>query len=194
MKIWVKRSLIAIMIFAVIAIISVLFFQPFGAKNALSDEVKMLTETYPTDIIVYGNNIDFDKEIPSRKVDELDANVIYDDGEDYFYRVLIINDLEDELTFDEDDWEVIDQCIEKGCNLFYLGTQYLEVIKDRYNCNMGLNDTDMFIGIAHEADNTTIGIYGVWDTETYAKYGTANLATDLIDVIMAEIRDYARQL
>ena len=191
---YARRCFIVLLFVTLAVIFSVVLFPLFLEEPENSNETKLLIDTYPTDVIVYGIDIEFDKTVPSRKIDNLKVDEVYDNCTDFFYRVLIINDMEDKLVLEEEDWKLIDQCIDKGCNLFYLGTQYLELISTRYNCMMELNDTDMFIGIAHEADSTTIGVYGVWDTDTYQKYGTENLAETLEDVILSEIRDYVRQL
>ena len=64
-------------------------------------DVKLLTEQYKTEFIVYGSEIKFDNGCYARHINEITKEALTSDPS-YVYRVLVINNLDETITFNEE--------------------------------------------------------------------------------------------
>lgn len=99
-------------------------------NNSISDSIKIIEESYPTDVIIYGDDITFETKIQYRKVDSLGGTAL-ERISGFQYTYLVINDLEDKLTLTKLEITAIKEFVNKSGNgLAYFGTKYLTSFDD----------------------------------------------------------------
>lgn len=142
---------------------------------------KMLTTTRKTDIYIVGEDIDFDNAVTATIIDEVTMSNISGSGE---YKVIIVNDLNNEVELSEDEIELIRDLIGKdNYMLIYLGEKY----------SATWNDTSY--GIADVEGNLCF-IYYSWDGVPTRNVGAWNVKDQetskgaLGQVILYSIEDY----
>ena len=85
---------------------------------------KMIQDTHPTDLMIYGDDVLFEMQVPARKLEAIteDSLNIKDGCECAF---LVINDLSGSVQLSDADIKLLDnQLRTKPLSLFYLGDQY----------------------------------------------------------------------
>ena len=134
-----------------------------NAEGTYDDEIKILNDNYPSDIIVYGEDVGFDENLNFRTITELSSASLTSDPK-YKYTFLVINDREGKLNITDDEFQLCKElCDEQNLNFFYIGEQYLSHLKD-----FGFYDSlyaDNLCGIGYVISpfgHTTL--QGVWTT------------------------------
>ena len=168
-----KKSTLIIIILAILICISLftaLFFY-LKARNETYDDLTtaeqdllIITESYPTQFIVYGDEIDFDSSIDVTYIDSISEEKFTIPSE-YRYQLIIINDLDNSLELSINDWQLLSELTksEKKRNLFYLGNKEFEIIKSLEITDeiTAFEDGDLSIGFVHE-DDLLITVYGTY--------------------------------
>lgn len=86
--------------------------------------VKVITETKPTDIIIFGEDIEFPAEISYRTVSYIDETTI-ESNDAYMYTILIVNDSNNTVLLSDKEQLCIEEAVSKeGFCLIYLGQKY----------------------------------------------------------------------
>ncbi len=134
-----KKKMIFIMIFVLgIIIVSILLI--FGnniwglnsenIQGVYDKEIKILNNNFPSDIIVYGEDVGFDDKLNFRTVSELSEDSLKSNSE-YRYTFLVINDREGKLKITDEEFQLCKKmCEDHNLNFYYIGSQYLLHLKD----------------------------------------------------------------
>lgn len=120
-----------IIIFVLVIVFSgSLAVSPENAVGIYDDEIKILNDNYPSDIIVYGEDVGFDEDLKFRTISEL-SRASLTSASKYKYTFLVINDRKGELSITDDEFQLCKElCDEQNLNFFYIGEQYLYHLKD----------------------------------------------------------------
>lgn len=143
------------------------------AEGIDDDEIKILNDNYPSDIIVYGEKIEFSAELNFRTITEISEDNLISDSK-YKYTFFVINDREGKLNISDNEFELCKKmCDEYNMNFFYIGEQYLTHLKDFgfYN-NLYMED---ILGIGYVISpygHTTI--QGFWSSTEEEHYSNNN--------------------
>jgi hypothetical protein len=158
-------------------------------NNATDNHVKVINENYPTEIIVYGDIVEFDDGFVARTIDKISTENLTSD-EKYMFSVLVINDLEGNAPVSDEEMKIITQMIdEEDMNFYYFGTNLLGPLKENGFYTDTLLPSDMFVARVHEPLEV-ITIIGMWDTQSNELYHTKNsklLGQRLIRSIVRDI-------
>ena len=150
-------------------------------ENSYEAYVQIVTNNYKTEFIVYGADIGFEDECYTRKIDSLSMENIKSSNE-YVYSVILINDLNNNVKLTESDFEILyDASVNQKIDLFYLGSQYLEIFKEVGITSQPTLHNDLSIGVIYERGFRT-EVVGLWDKEANKLYEELNpkLLSDII--------------
>lgn len=160
------------------------FFQNYFGNNEgeeTTDKTKKILETYKTEIIVYGDEVELDEHCTIRKIDALTKENL-DLDEEFMYTYLIINDLSGELTMSDNDFEILyDKCYNDKLCFFYLGENYLENFREAEIFVQPLKDTDMSLGVVYER-GVIMDVLGTWTKDLHNDYinGDTHLLKEML--------------
>ena len=162
-------------------------------ENSYEAYVQMVTDTYKTEFIVYGDDIGFEDECYTRKIDSLNKDILAL-SDDYVYSAIIINDLNNNIELTENDFEILyDASFNQKIDLFYFGSRYLEKFKEVGITVQPTLDSDLSIGVIYERGIRT-EVAGLWDKELNNAYVESNpklLSDILLTMYVSKIRfDY----
>ncbi len=157
--------LIAAMVLLAIAFIwiSKVVRTPTSVAGSYDKEIKVLNESFPSDIIVYGEDVGFHEALNYRTIEEISEENLTSDTK-YKYTFFVINDRGGKLEITDEELKLCKKmCDEHNMNFFYIGTQYLEHLQ-AFGFHRGLY-TDDACGVGYvqgEMGHTTI--QGLWTT------------------------------
>ena len=135
-------------------------------------EITILNDNFPSDIIIYGEDVLFDNRLKYRTVSELTESTL-NSGSEFKYSFLVINDRSGNLKISDEEFILCKRlCDQKGQNFVYLGEQYLSHLQDFDFCQ-GLYQ-DNLRGIAYIRDPMGHhAVQGFW-TATEEEYSEMN--------------------
>ena len=132
-----KRIIIAILGVILTLIVSVIIYFKIVEKkqtgyvwvgDSYDEAVQMLTENFSTDIVLYGEKLEFRENVVYRHINALSDETLTPDQE---YEFIIINDLDGTVELTEKDIEVLKKHVLNGnANLYYIGTNNYGLLKD----------------------------------------------------------------
>lgn len=160
-----KRRKKVFIFFLMLVVIFIMYIY-VQIKNENADTVtdydriaKIMVTTRKTDVFIVGETIDFNDRVETRVIDEVTESKIDGSGD---YKVIIINDLNDEVVLSEKEIEYIRDLIEKDYYMIvYLGAKY------------SATWDDSTYGIANVEGNLCY-IYYSWDGEKNRNIGLWN--------------------
>lgn len=122
-----KKILISCLAVFGAAIVVVLVFVIYGFatmtspdKTTMEKEIIILNQTYPSDIIVYGDDILFDKTLNYRKIVEINEDELA--SENYQYRFIVVNNLSGNINVTKQEADLISSCVKNDRYVFiYMG-------------------------------------------------------------------------
>ena len=118
----IKALIIAIILIAVLFLAPRIYYAFFYVDDSLSSEdndVKLLTETYPTTFYFIGDTIALNDTI---KVQNITADEVGDiTTAKKEWAMLVINDLNDDTPIDEDQWKNIVDTVQNNTHINCLG-------------------------------------------------------------------------
>lgn len=101
-----------------------------GTKGIYKKEIKILNESYPSDIIVFGEDVGFDPTLKFRTITKITEENLTSDKK-FKYTFFVINDRAGKLNITDEEFLLCKRlCEENDLNFFYIGTQYLEKLKE----------------------------------------------------------------
>ena len=167
-----KKILIPIAIVFSLAIISVIIFLvskydifTMKTKDGYSKSITILNENYPSDIIVYGEHIDFG-ELKHREIKFIDGKSLNSKPE-YKYQFVIINDRNNNVEMTDDELLLIKQyIIEKKYNFYYLGTALLPKLKELGIGKDLITPNVQGVAVVNKYGNEIVTLDGVWTAES----------------------------
>jgi len=120
--------IVAIAIFFVWAIKSGLFSKP-PLEDQYDINIKIVNTTYPSDVIIYGEDINFRSSFLYRKVNNLNEQSLH--SEEYDYKFIIICDREGSVNITSEDYDFLLRLIQdEGYCLIYIGSEKLDDFKN----------------------------------------------------------------
>jgi len=155
-----------ILLIAIIGFVIMLVVQEIDSKNDLTtfeQSIVTVTKDYPTQFIVYGEEMDFPKECNVTYIDDINADAIKMD-ETFKYQLIVINDLNSKTEMSKEDWQLLNDHIksDKRHNLFYFGNKEFGNIAEldiTDGACSSLADTDLSFGFVYEGE-TLIKVLG----------------------------------
>ncbi len=131
-------------------------------KDTYDEEIILINETFPVDVVIYGEDIKFRPEFQYRKIDYIDDSLLEYDTSKYVRLSIVISDLNSLVTLTDEDCKVI----KKGVNdnlidFYYLGTKNINKLVEHEIIREPLADGELSVGIAlYERIQTRF--YGIW--------------------------------
>ncbi|MDO5292661.1 MAG: hypothetical protein Q4F05_07915 [bacterium] len=161
---------------------------PFEKKSDANEKVEIITETYPTEIIILGNSVGIPEEYHAHYISEISEENLTSNG-GYKFSILVINDLDGTIQLSSSDWDIIEKFVSDKTNFYYLGNQYFDKIKTLGFYTDDLPDTDLSIVYLHEKKES-FPMYGMWTKESNQLYEEKNsklLSDVLIHSFIADV-------
>ncbi len=187
----IVKSIVVILAVALLVcgVMYILGYGVFEPKSANAN-VKIITENYKTEIILYGSDVDFDEACYVRKINEISKDNLTSD-ESFIYTVFIINDLEENITLSDVELDIIkDKVLNDKIDFFYFGKSNVKNIVDEGIFSQELLEGEMSLGVIYEKGIKT-EVLGTWTAELNRIYGEKNpdlLAESILDEIVSKIR------
>jgi hypothetical protein len=127
--------ILAMLIVVAVAFVAILTSLPSKEEfvSSFDKALIVLTETYPSDVMIYGENIVFSADthmLQPRIITEITANEIKKPV-DKVYSFLVINDRDGSAKFSKADWITIKKLVDENeISFYYLGEQYLDILAE----------------------------------------------------------------
>ncbi len=165
-----KKLLFFLLLCISVVVLTVAFMAVFHIYRAslprgcaYAEEIKVLNNSFPSDIIVYGEDVGFNEALNYRTIQQISEENLTSDSK-HKYTFFVINDRQGKLEITDDEFALCKKmCDEHNMNFFYIGTQYLEHLQT-FGFHRGLY-TDDACGVGYvqgEMGHTTI--QGLWTT------------------------------
>lgn len=181
---------------AILLIIAVLIFVIIKQEQHADDSgdsydqnIKILNESHPVKIILYGESLYFRSEVKYISVDHL-SNDIFSTNENEFERVvLVINDLNGTVTLSDDDLATISRAVNNGdIDLYYLGKNNRDkLINSNIPGGNAIIEGDLSLVRAF-ANNKMKNFIGFWTESDAAQANEEALGFCIIDNIVSCIK------
>ena len=170
-----KILTIVLIIVATIGFVTASFFiwKNLFPHNEFADSydeaIFILNENYPSEILVYGNDVGFREAVKYRAIEALSEEDFNLNTSSYKYHFLVINDINNDLSISKEDFiRCKKYADENKLNFYYIGKQYLDLLRELQFYGMGGNEENR--GIAYVISPIGRDSYvGIWttDDETY---------------------------
>lgn len=160
-------------------------------KSELSNSeriAKVLTTTHKTDLMVFGNEVDFESYVDYRKIDKIDGDTVENDT--YEFKAIIVNDLNGNINLDEDEINYLHNFINSDNNvLIYLGEKYSNEWIEDVSGVADVKDNLWFEYYSVDSNpKRTVGLWTKYENEEFSdKPGM------LADTVLEEIEDFINQ-
>lgn len=185
-----KKKICISILLVLFIFVGFLLLRKYVANNSDKDsittaesDIKLLSENYPTNILIYGDMLDFDKKISTNSISKISYDALKK-TESYMYQLIVINDLSGKNVLLDEEWEIIKEVLmsNKTINFLYLGNKQFEKI-----INIGIvegditmfQDGDLSLGLFYEGE-TAISVYGTYTTSL------GSSQKDICEAIMRE--------
>lgn len=127
-------------------------------KDTYDNNIDILNNSYPTDIIIYGEKIPFRETLIVRTVDRISEDILKTDKE---RQIIILSDLDGTLQIDDEELMIIKNKVNNlQCDFYYLGTNLIDKL-----INLEFIDAwpenDYCVALCKN-NNTLYRYYGVW--------------------------------
>lgn len=162
-----KKLLIGGSLILLIAIIAIAIVMTVDNNNpsdseigdTYSQNIEILNDRYPTDVVIYGESIIFRDELNYRMIDEITEENL---ATELSAQVLIINDLSGNIEIPDGAYNIILKKMADGnMDYYYLGTTKVDMF-NKYNLwNKDLEKGDLAIGVA-KYNKVVTNFSGVW--------------------------------
>ena len=128
---WIIGSIFGSMLLLMISFVSYGYMTMQPTEGDTYDKnIVIVNENFPSDIVIYGEEIKFREELKYRNIDKIDeANMIQDS---YEFRFLVINDRLGNVVLTKEDAALILELImqRRLMGFYYIGTEKLNMLKD----------------------------------------------------------------
>ena len=136
--------------------------------TSVEQDQKIVTESFPTQFVIYGDEIDFAPAVFVRYINAInEENLRIQNG--YTHQMIIINDLSGNVNLSDEEWLLINQYVKSDSryNMFYLGSKEFEQLVDLEIVTDGMlsYETDLSIGIVHEGEQRVV-VFGTYQINT----------------------------
>ena len=126
-----KKSHKKIIIIGAISLISIIalcicIFSSNSGDDGYDKAIRGLNEEFNADIMVYGDDVEFREEFTYRRIESIDENTLASDSSHAYKAVYILDESSKNTVIDEE-WLLLKSYVEeKGYDMYYIGTQYLD--------------------------------------------------------------------
>lgn len=132
--------------------------------TSVEQDLKIVTETFPTSFVVYGGPIEFDDAVQVQYVNEISSeNLQIKNG--FEYQMIIINDIEGNTNLSDEEWLIISELVKSDnrYNFFYLGSKEFEQIQSLNILSdvCAMEQGDLSVGLVHEGEQL-VTVYGTY--------------------------------
>ena len=183
-----------IIIIALCIIVGIFIYANLSGDNSdyeeVNEDVMLLTEQYKTEFIVYGSEINFDNGCYARHIDEITKEALTSDTT-YVYKVLVINNLDETVTFDEEMVNIINEEMNNNhLSVYYTGVDAAPFIDSGIFSHLivgNLRKEYILIGMTHEFSNASkpTAFNWAWEESDYIDYTKGN-HTYIVNTILSE--------
>ena len=183
-----------ILIIVLCAIIGMFIYAGLSQNNSIIEEenedVKLLTESYKTEFIVYGSQLNFDNGCYVRYIDEITKEALTPDST-YVYKVLVINNLDETVNFEEDMVNIIKEEMNNNqLSVYYTGVDAAPFIDSGIFSHLiigNLRKEYILLGMTHEFSNASkpTAFNWAWEDTDYEDYKKGN-HTYIVNTIIME--------
>ena len=182
-----------ILIIMLCAIIGIVLYVNLSGDNSepeeVSEDVKLLTESYKTEFIIYGSELKFDNGCYARHIEEITKENLTSDPE-YVYKVLVINNMDETVTFTEDMVNIIKEEMNNNrLSVYYTGVDSTPYVQSGIESGFSLGGRKDYIlmGRVHEFSKATkpTAFLCYWEDFIYEDYKKGNHKY-LVDLIISE--------
>lgn len=167
MKKHIKISILIVTVILVLVVIFLLFVCPDILQNnsldSYDEAIVILNENCPSDIILYGEEIDFRSELNYRTIGTLSKEALTSD-EKYEYTFLVINDRQGNVKLTDEKIKELKSLVDElNISFYYIGQQYLSDLKDAGFYSNVFNDDYYGIGyVVAPTEKGHAGVHGLW--------------------------------
>lgn len=177
----------SIVVVAVVVAILIASLNRPHLTNSAERNTILLNETFPSDIIVYGEDFyvpDYYKDVKYRRVTSLNETTLAS-SDDFIYSFIVIIDSEGKLILSDEELDLIKRLIdEKYYSMFYFGTNSLDLLcekgflKPEYKQNIeyGFMYGNIFGSAGIENAHKRMMYYGVRAKEQYMETFVSTIA------------------
>lgn len=160
-------SILTVLIILILVLAFLLLVYPYIIQNNIIDSydeaIVNLNENYPSNIILYGEEIDFRSELNYRTIETISKESLTSD-EKYEYTFLVINDRHGNLKITDEKIKELKTLVdEMNISFYYIGQQYLPNLKEAGFYSNVYNDD--YYGIGYVEAPTEKGhasVHGLW--------------------------------
>ena len=186
-----KKIFIVAIALVAIGIVSFFIVKHFIGADSDNDsgittaekDIQILSEKYPTKILVYGEMLEFDDAIATENITEITEETLKKDDE-FMYELIVINDLSGKYALSDEAWKIIEKVVNSGndVNFIYLGNVQFDKIFDAKIVDresLSLGNSDLSVGVFYEGETKT-SVCGTYTSES----GTTQ--KDICEAVMRE--------
>lgn len=162
---WVTALILVI----VIAIVIMWIVEEQTTVDAYDVANRELKNQFNADIMVYGDEIEFRKELEYRRIESINEDTLYSDDE-HAYRAILLFDESGKNTVTDEEWLLMKSYVEeKGYDMVYIGTQYLDdLVRLGFTVHCDEDERSLsYIGSCHVGEDVQQNEYG----NLYAEHG-----------------------
>ena len=148
-------------------VFALVFLKPKQSTDDIGDsydqDIRVINESHPVKIILYGEPIYFRKEVKYYSVDHLSNDILSTSGSEYERVVLVVNDLNGTVTLSQEDLVIISGAVNDGSiDLYYLGKNNREkLINSGIRGGSAVIDGELSL-VRAMSENRMINFIGFW--------------------------------
>lgn len=167
-----KKKIIIIILLLLILCVAFFVVKEYVARNSDKDslttvesDILLLSEEYPTRILIYGEMLEFDSKIATEAITEITYDSL-NKSEEYAYQLIVVNDLNGKNVLSDDEWKIINDVVKADIdiNFLYLGDEQFDKIFEAEIVEKDITafqDGDLSLGLFYEGKNA-ISVYGTY--------------------------------
>lgn len=176
---WIAIGVLIIFLFVSVAIIVTLIptddvEEDTDDLTSIEGNVIMLTQTYPTEVVILGESPMISVDLEERFVAKLDKESLAR-SEGFRHSLILINEKNGGLGVTDEEWNYLKEllCSDASYNCVYIGTENLNRLCEMFKTT--LPESSLSLGIVHEtkdaADYMLVeGVYDVGDSDESLEY------------------------
>jgi hypothetical protein len=131
----IASAVLLVLVFVFIALFTGMFSfgggSPTGGMDSVDTNIRILNEVRPTDVIVYGEQVEFRPHFVHRKVGNLSRESLTLNSDKYKHKAIVISDLDGTVALTQADYATILQLIqEEGYFFLYIGRAKFQALRD----------------------------------------------------------------
>lgn len=138
-------------------------FDSEADEDSYDQDIEFVMNIVPTEILLYGEKIDFRDSVTYTMIDKIDENIFNTKKQSVY---LIINDLVGDSGITKDELAMLKKLLDKNnkANLIYLGTKQADTLLSLgYSDQIGIDDSRSMTYTIYSGDR--VSGWGLWTSE-----------------------------